>query len=264
MTSLRQTQGDFQAYVLRGQRRIRGQIVGTELADARRRLDVYGEAYRLRLIEALEQDFPGLVGLLGQRKFRSLAEGYIEAFPSPNPSLRWFGANLARYLRSAPSTAKRLKWSEMAQFEWLKGEAFDAADGPQASIEDVCAVPLAAWPDLRLRFHPSVHRIDFQFNVPSLWRAIVDNDEVPAVARSDVPVPWVIWRSNLGVNWRSLEKDEAQIMDAARAGVHFAALCEILCDGLRDDTRVATRAATILKQWVNDEMIDAVETVPTF
>jgi len=88
MSRLTELQSDFQRYLLVGDERVRPLIAdGNDIAiDAR--LDVYGQAYRLRLIEALGKDFPGLRALIGETDFEAAGRAYIERHPSQHPSLQ--------------------------------------------------------------------------------------------------------------------------------------------------------------------------------
>lgn len=97
------------------------------------RLDIYIQAYRLRLLDCLRADFPGLARLLGADLFDLLAEGYIRQRPPSSPSLYDLGHGFAGFLRRsqrsrmqpgqplAARQALRLAW-ELARFEraWLE------------------------------------------------------------------------------------------------------------------------------------------------
>ncbi|MGH2578315.1 MAG: hypothetical protein ACRDG9_11305, partial [Actinomycetota bacterium] len=54
---LREVQQAIQSYVLRGDRDAEARVLSTSRVDARTRLDIYAKGYRLRLLEALEEDF---------------------------------------------------------------------------------------------------------------------------------------------------------------------------------------------------------------
>jgi len=56
----------------------------------------------LRLLEALQTDYPALHAALGDEDFEQLCFAFIAAFPSTYPNLRWFGANMDAYLKATP------------------------------------------------------------------------------------------------------------------------------------------------------------------
>ena len=74
------------------------------------------------------------------------------------------------------------------------------------------------------------------------------------VARSDEPVTWAIWRPERISSFRSLEPDEAAMLDALVAGRTFPELCETVAAFTGDDQAPA-RAAWLLRTWVEGGMI---------
>lgn len=255
MTSLPDLQAQFQSFLLGRGRDIERLTVGSERLPARDRLAVYADAYRLRLLEVLGDDFPGLHGMIGDEAFESLGAAYIDAYPSDHPSVRWFGRRLAAFLRETEPYRDQPLLAEMADFEWAQGEVMDAADSPALCVADLGAVPPESWPQMRIVFQAALRRLDLGWNVPTLWQAVSDDsDTPPAPERFDPPVAWLLWRKDLQVHWRSLDGDEACAIDAARDGLTFGAICEGLFSRAHDD-QVPVRAAGFLKQWVVDGLV---------
>ena len=81
MIRLARLQQNFQDYLLAeaGSGPVRGYIVDDAKVGAARRLAIYHDAYRLRLIEALSSAYPKLQTLLGDRLFDDTARAYIDA-----------------------------------------------------------------------------------------------------------------------------------------------------------------------------------------
>jgi len=253
--SLRDLQSDFQRYLLSpAQRAIAGRIASSDRLAADTRLGIYAEAYRLRLIEALDTDFPTLHALLGDDEFDRMARAYIDAHPSRHFSIRWFARYLSDFLRTTAPYPAHPALSEMAAFEWTMTLAFDAADDPPVSVDDMAAVPPASWADTVLLPHASLHRLDLRWNVPTVWKARTDGGDIEAPQENPLPVAWIVWRQDLTTYFRSLAVDEAWALDAMIAGQTFAELCEGLCEWI-DAQHVAAHAAGLLKQWIGDGMI---------
>jgi hypothetical protein len=259
VSALRELQHRFQDYLLAPQAGVvDDQIVGDELANARFRLNIYAQAYRLRLIEVLADNDPALHTLLGDGQFDALARAYIDAHTSTHPSIRWYGAAMQDFLACTDPWQAQPLLSEMAAFEWALRAAFDAADAPPATIESLAAVDPSAWPVMRLRFHASVARMDLQWNTPAVWKAVDAGEDPPEPERAGNPVAWVIWRRDLRQYFRSLSVDEAWALDAARLGRPFEEVCEGLCEWI-DTGHVALHAAGLIKRWVADGLIIGVE-----
>ena len=91
VNTLAQVQGDFQEYLLRGDRAIEAHVVGTARVPVATRLAIYGDGYGSRLAEALASNFPALAQLLGEADFQALAASYVRAHDSPYFSIRYYG-----------------------------------------------------------------------------------------------------------------------------------------------------------------------------
>ena len=67
-------------------------------ADAGHRLRIYADAYRLRLVEVLGNDFPATRDALGEEVFAAFVERYLHPHPSTRPSVRHLGSAFADWL----------------------------------------------------------------------------------------------------------------------------------------------------------------------
>jgi hypothetical protein len=259
MKSLAAVQQEFKDYVLHHDPRIESEVIGTPKADARTRLSIYANAYRLRLIEVLESHYEVLHTLLGDMEFDKLGHLYLEHYPSKHPNIRWFGQHLYRVLRENPPYNAHPALEEMATFEWALQCAFDAGDTPPLTIDAMAAVPFEAWSDMRLIPQPSLQRLNFEWNTVALWRAIDAQKTPPKPRKRDLSQGWVVWRKDLRPQFRSLEVDEAWAIDSVLDGQSFGVICEGLCEWI-DAQHVGLHAATLLKGWVSEGMIATLRT----
>jgi len=125
-------QEDFQSYLLSLSGAMEQEIVSDTL-DARMRLQIYADAYRLRLIEALETDFVALRAALGPEEFDRLGRAYIDANPSDHYSVRYFGRNLGRFLAQTDPYREQPVLADIARFEWA-GRGCDSPCIPLSSV----------------------------------------------------------------------------------------------------------------------------------
>ena len=142
----------------------------------------------------------------------------------------------------------------MARFEWMRSAVFDAANKDPLSEDDIATVPEQHWPGLCFKPHPSLRRMDFQWNVAAFRRAIDEDKDPDPPAKAELKEGWVMWRKDVDTYWRSMEADEAAAMDAMIEGKNFSEICSGLLEWF-DEENVAIRAAGMLKRWVNDGMI---------
>lgn len=242
-TRLAAAQSALQDRILLGEAVAAPRIAGD---DAGERLRIYADAYRLRLVETLGNDFPAVRTAVGDEAFAMLAERYLQAHPSTRPSVRHVGSAFADWLRSQADAPAGLH--ELARFEWTMAAAFDAIDAPAMGFDDVAALPADAWPALRLRLHPSTQLLDAH--------RLAARDDAIVLAGEDDATHWLLWRDGSGdVHWRQLEADEAGALHAASRGANFGDLCERLTALHGDDG--ALRAASLLKRWLADGLLAA-------
>lgn len=258
MTSLQTIQRDIQRQVMwpdapRAMGGLR-HVVDAGRICAAQRLGIYAGGYQLRLIEALQTDYPVVLALVGEARFDALARSYIAAHASRHPNLRWYGAGFSAHLRH--HAARRPVLAEVAQFEWAVGLAFDAADAPVVTLEDMARVSPELWPGLGFTLHPAVQRFALHWNAPALWAARSAGTLLRA-RKAAAPRTWAVWRREQTPRYRQLPADESWALHAVARGRSFAQLCAGLCRWVPED-QAPMRAATLLKTWVAEGMICAI------
>lgn len=231
-------------------------------ADPETRLSVYIHAYRGRLKEVLANDYPAVVMAISGSRFNRLADDYIDAYPSRYYSLRDFGRHLPEFVSDL--MRQREDWQnvhwlyELALFERTLGQAFDAADEAIFSEQDMAGIPPEAWPELRFHMHPSVHRLDLEWNIPEIWQALTGDGPTQVTAIRESASPWLIWRDQLITRFRSMQADEQLALDKLCAGDSFNQACEVLATLIRED-EVPLRAAGLLKSWMTQGLISGIQ-----
>jgi hypothetical protein len=248
-------QRQFQDYLFGAGEAIAGLINDSPRESAATLLDVYRDAYVLRLVEMLGKDYPKTKEMLGEEPFDAMGRAYLRAHPSRTFSVRWFGRHLATFLAQAEPWSEYPMLAEMAALEWALGEAFDAPDVATIGPEAMAAVPHAGWPGLTFRLHPSLRRHEFKFAVPELWQQL-EHGETPdePVPAYDVPTLFLIWREGLETAYRGVDPDEAWAVDQVLQGTAFGPLCDGLTQ-FHDAATAAGRAAQMLKQWLSDGLV---------
>ena len=254
MSTLARMQREFQDYLLRGDTAVEARVVGTARVPAATRLGIYAGAYRSRLAEALESNYPVLAKLLGEADFAALAADYIAAHDSPFFSIRYYGDALAKFLATHEDYTAAPVLAELAQWEWAMTAVFDAADVAPLGADDLARIPPPHWAQLRFRWHPSVQRLALWWNVPQLWQALSDDRERPTMTLAAAPVQWLLWREKLTTYFRALPKTEAGALDAACSGWPFGELCALLCEEL-GESEAPAQAAALLRGWIGSGLI---------
>jgi len=134
------------------------------------RLEIYNRQYWFRVLASLDEDFPGLRAIIGQRRFDALCKAYIVDCPSQSFTLRNLGSRLESWLRSHPEWIQpRASLAlDMVGLEWAEIEAFDGAAEPVLTPGDA----LASEPDPQFSLQPYLQLIKLRYPVDDLLVAI--------------------------------------------------------------------------------------------
>ena len=174
------------------------------------RVEIYAGMYRLRMIEALESDYPALQAAVGHHVFHELVMEYARAFPSKHYSLNFFGDRMPEFLARA-SSATRLKklgvknlafLADVARIEQAITVVFDFPESPRLDAKALAQLPPEAWATARieligpLQLHTLAHDANKEVTALRHGKAIASTKRKPSwvcVYRKD----WVVWRMDL-------------------------------------------------------------------
>ena len=254
MNELLDLQNKFQNYLLDNDSAFKCCINGTEKISAGTRLAIYENAYQLRLIDALAANYPVLKDYLGCEQFNELGEAYLRKYPSTYRSIRWFGDKLALFLNENKSYNDMPYLAELAQFEWAMTLVFDASDASILTVEEVASIPPENWPDMRFQAHPSLRRLNLEWNVIGIWQSITQDEQPPEPVQFAEPISWVLWRKELMNQFCSIPVDEAWAIDAMLRGETFGEICEGLCQWVNEND-AGLHAASLLKGWIQSGLL---------
>lgn len=259
--SLYKIQNAFQAYLDNQAPEsayiIENLIIDTTQISAARRLEIYYNAYRLRLLEILKNDFPKVHTLMGDKAFKVLGRLYIAAYPSQHFSTRYFGQRLAQFLNEESAYVKQPYLAEMAHFEWALANTLDAADESPITLDYLKSVPPEQWGYLKIRFHPSLHLCNSDWDIPELWKAIEHQKLPQSPQKQKGPLTWICWRAGLQSQFRSLTKPQALILRLLKTDHDFADVCESLTEIIDSET-IPTVVLGFIQQCIQDGLVTGV------
>ena len=228
-------------------------------------LRIYRQAYLGRLSAALRDNFGVLPRVLGDEAFDALAFAYIQAHPSAQPSIRWFGHRLPDFMAERDDLVPHPALVDLARMEWALRTAFDAADREPIDLQALVGLAPDAWPLLVFDALPSVQLFELGWSVAPVWRALQDGADDVA---TDLPEPQplehslLVWRAGFDTRWRSVEPLPARLLHAALQGQNFGALCAMAASAV-GETQAALHAASALRSWLADGLFSAWRTPRT-
>jgi hypothetical protein len=251
---LRPLQERFLAYLRDADTAIKADVSGASNKERARRLSIYYNAYRIRLRASIETDHPILGRYLGDEWFETMASAYIKAYPSSQTSLRYFCNQLPLFLQEMMPFADNGVLSDLALFERLLMEVFDAADASRRDSGYLTELQAEQWPELILSFHPSLRFFVTNWNSVEIWQSITADRAPPEAVQGDQRT-WLMWRNPARLTeFRSLTSDEYTMLKSAHNGANFAELCETLLK-FHAEADVAPRALNILRGWLDTGLI---------
>lgn len=256
MPELRKLQEEFLKYLTVSVGDIMEAVVEQGNIDRKTRLEIYQNAYNIRLKDCIEIDHPVLGLYLGDDLFEQMVSGYIQQHPSHCPSLRYFCNQLPDFLKHEEPFKSIPIIAEIAAFERKLLDVFDAADSNRTTEKDLQHLPAERWPEMKLVFHPSVRIFETHWNTVECWRAI-KNEKSPPEARKQESC-WILWRNRERLTqFRSLTRDGFVLYQCFKDQYTFADACELLKEHLSEH-QIGPACVDHLKHWFGLGLIQSV------
>ena len=213
-----------------------------------KRMGIYSNAYRVRLIETIDTDHEILGLYLGDDLFDKMVSEYIAANPSSFYSLRLFCDALPEFLRQDSFFGQYPIISDLASFERRLLNAFDAQESERASFSDLQAVEPELWPGIQFRFHPSLQIFRCDSNAVESWQALKQQQAPPEPDYSGQRA-WMLWRGPDRVSeFISLAPFQLALVEGFLKGSNFAQQCEQMLQWF-DQEQAATEVLQAMQAW---------------
>lgn len=251
MTCLARLQSDFHAHLLDRPSDIKGQIVAGGVT-VEHRLNIYHNAYRVRLLDNLKDAFEKTWTYMGDLQFEAAAFKFIEEHPPLERNLRWHGKEFPAWLASYHPLDPEI--AELAFIDWQLRRAFDGPDAKPLIAEELARLAPADWETVGFRFVPTLALGALRTNSVSIWRAL-DEDQAPPLSAELAEQQWLlIWRREWQPHFRSVDAVEYFALSQLIQGTSFAALCEAL-DEQWPDRDCTALAGQYLATWLADALL---------
>ena len=185
-TRLGELQDAFCDFVVHGRSApaLETQLRSRGAGDSELQLDVYRNAYFIRLEKALAHDFPLSAKLLGPQSFARLAAEYVLAYPSRHPSLRYLGHALPGWLGEHTGVAT----GDLAAIEWAAMQVLDGCDREPVDAGRLEGIAPADWPRLALALMPTLSLLEISSNADRVWLSGAEGHELVETKRRRIAV----------------------------------------------------------------------------
>ena len=216
------------------------------------RLDIYHNAYRIRLIDVLLDTFEHTAVYLGDDWFHHLAAAYVQSQYSTYSNIGLYGREFPHFLAEQLADDKEV--SELALMDWKLRRAFDGADSAVMTHDDLQHLATAESGSIRLQPVPTLSISQQHFNTLDIWHAINHDQHPPVVERLLQPIDILIWRKGHSPHFRSLAKIESAAIACVCSGDTLEAIGAALEKDF-PDVDVVTEFGVMLHRWLDDEII---------
>jgi len=209
------------------------------------RLEIYNRQYWFRLLDCLYEDYPGLLAVLGERKFLKCVRAYLTRHPSDSFALRDLGSRLEQFLRDEPqwSAPREALALDMVRFEWAQVLAFDGPSKPPITTDEILDTPPEK---LRLELQPYLSLLELRYAVDDFLIALkkratdglrgeasnaIESAPKAAVRRKRIRLPartniyLAVHRHDNRLYFKRLENEAFAILSSLNRGVTVADAC---------------------------------------
>ena len=227
-------------------------VLGDDRLSSEARVDIYANMYFYRILDALKEDFPATLAVLGNDNFHNLVTGYILEHPPTDPSITHSGSHLAYYLRDHPMREDVPYVADLARLERATVEVFLGPDAPALEQDALRAIAVKDWPSMKLKLHPSAQTLALDWQVSDLLRAVEEHRPWNPAKPGAIKV--LVWRRNSQVFHRDLDPTEANALEAGAHSSTFAEICEAVAATHGNQDPVATMNQ-LLSSWISDNLL---------
>lgn len=129
-------------------------------------LSIYRQSIKAAILNSIKACYPASIQFIGEECFTLLATDYIRQKKSLGPNINDASKGLEAFFKAHAINAQIPALSELARFEWLWGEAFNAPE-----INTKQSAPIADYNETTvLKPAGSLFSATFNFNIHALWQ----------------------------------------------------------------------------------------------
>jgi hypothetical protein len=213
-------------------------------------MQIYRDAYRGRLLAALEVSFERTRRWVGGEAFTAAACHFVLSHPPRGWTLDDYGAQFPEVL--AALFIEDAEVAELAWLEWHMQQAFAASDKARLDPAELAAAGYgeADWERMRFTMAPGFALRQVSTDCVALWASLAEDAAEPMHADPLADGWLVVWRSGLMPHYRLIAANEAQAITLLAGGATFGRLAQ--------HSDVAQLGAW-LAQWFGDGLFSAAQ-----
>lgn len=227
MRKLHDLQADFAASIHDTHKPVPEDIARDNGMLPKKRFAVYRNNVYVSLIEALGRQFPVVKRLVGEEFFRALARTYVESNLPKSPLMFQYGDNFADFLEDFDKVEDLPYLADVARIDYARTRSYHAADAAPLTLQELAQIPQDDFAEAHFALHPSLHVIRSSFPVFSIWKANVEEGEVPEINLDQGAQDVMVIRPALTVEAHLLAPGAAEFLLALRDDKNISEAAEV-------------------------------------
>ena len=196
------------------------------------RFNVYRNNSAVSLTEAIADSYPVVRALVGEDFFTAMARHYVDDHVPASPVLIHYGGSFADFIETIEAAQSLPFLADVARVEWAWVQAYHASDCNSINAEALQLADAEVLTASRLSLHPSVHLIQSDWPVVSIWSAHqIDEPDARQAALSQIDQTGecgVIVRPELDVHIQLVQPAVVQLLSSFRSGSTLGEAAEAL------------------------------------
>jgi len=144
-------------------------ILPSHTLEPLERIELYRDMYGVRMIEAMEADFPAIAAYLGHHKFAHLVHDYTQRHPSMSYTLNRLGDHFPKFIAEETKITRKTFLSDLAKLELAMTDVFDEAEMPPLEAGALAGVAPENLGAAQLRTIPSLRLIEASYPVSEFF-----------------------------------------------------------------------------------------------
>lgn len=218
------------------------------------RLDIYAEAYFLRLLESMKSDFSITAQILGDVSFQKLVSDYLKQHPSSSASL----ADVGRYFSKFAGTYSDLKHvrflEPVIEMEWLFIESFYADDSEFLDSSLLVNMSDEDWETAKFILAPSVFLIESTWPLDLLSAMQTEDFDFAQLTEFKTPHGFLMSRKNGNVSLEPVAEAQFALIEKLKLGESLISSLEQV-QVLFPDNDIGSEIMNWFNEWVSRGII---------
>jgi len=186
-------------------------------ASEQSRFSIYKNNVFHSLTQALSAQFPVCTQLVGEDFFKGCSKAYLSNQLPDRADMILIGRTFSDFLKEFEHTKNMPYLAQVANLEYSRALSLHSEDLNCISHKDLASMDIAILQQQSLIFHPSVHLVQSEFSIFSIWKGHQPNQKMESSV-INIPEATLIFRDEFRVACIELDQATFNCLSLWKAG----------------------------------------------